>query len=95
MLDVAVIGAGHNGLVAAAYLARAGLEVECFERRDIVGGACVTEELWPGVRASPGAYTLSLLRPEIIHDLDLAAHGLAVRRTSRTCSRPSRTGARS
>ena len=78
MLDVAVIGAGHNGLVAAAYLARAGLEVECFERRDIVGGACVTEELWPGVRASPGAYTLSLLRPEIVRDLDLAAHGLAV-----------------
>jgi phytoene dehydrogenase-like protein len=71
VLDVAVIGAGHNGLVAAAYLARAGLSVECFERRDVVGGACVTEELWPGVRASPGAYTLSLLRPEIIRDLDL------------------------
>ena len=78
MLDVAVIGAGHNGLVAAAYLARAGLDVECFERRDIVGGACVTEELWPGVRASPGAYTLSLLRPEIMRDLDLSAHGLVV-----------------
>ena len=68
MLDAAVIGAGHNGLVAAAYLARAGLAVECFERRDVVGGACVTEELWPGVRASPGAYTLSLLRPEIVRD---------------------------
>ena len=78
MLDAAVIGAGHNGLVAAAYLARAGLAVECFERRDIVGGACVTEELWPGVRASPGAYTLSLLRPQIVRDLDLAAHGLEV-----------------
>ena len=78
MLDVAVIGAGHNGLVAAAYLARAGLAVECFERRDVVGGACVTEELWPGVRASPGAYTLSLLRPEIVRELDLAAHGLEV-----------------
>jgi phytoene dehydrogenase-like protein len=78
VLDVAVIGAGHNGLVAAAYLARAGLAVECFERRDIVGGACVTEELWPGVRASPGAYTLSLLRPEIMGDLDLAGHGLEV-----------------
>jgi phytoene dehydrogenase-like protein len=71
MLDVAVIGAGHNGLVAAAYLARAGLAVECFERRDLAGGACVTEELWPGVRASPGAYTLSLLRPEIVRDLGL------------------------
>src|SRR5688572_8944654 len=78
MLDAIVIGAGHNGLVAAAYLARSGLEVEVFERRDVVGGACVTEELWPGVRASPAAYTLSLLREEIVRDLDLAAHGLHV-----------------
>jgi phytoene dehydrogenase-like protein len=78
VLDVVVVGAGHNGLVAAAYLARAGLAVECFERSDVVGGACVTEELWPGVRASPGAYTLSLLRPEIVRELDLAAHGLDV-----------------
>jgi phytoene dehydrogenase-like protein len=78
VLDAVIIGAGHNGLVAAAYLARAGLAVECLERRDIAGGACVTEELWPGVRASPGAYTLSLLRREIIADLDLHAHGLRV-----------------
>ena len=78
MLDAAIIGAGHNGLVAAAYLARAGLSVEVFERRDLVGGACVTEELWPGVRASPGAYTLSLLRREIVQELCLAEHGLAV-----------------
>jgi phytoene dehydrogenase-like protein len=78
VLDAVVIGAGHNGLVAAAYLARAGLEVEVFESRDVVGGACVTEELWPGVRASPGAYTLSLLRAEIIRELGLAAHGLHV-----------------
>jgi phytoene dehydrogenase-like protein len=78
MPDAVVIGAGHNGLVAAAYLARAGLEVEVFERRDVVGGACVTEELWPGVRASPGAYTLSLLRAEIMRDFDLARHGLHV-----------------
>ncbi len=78
VLDAVVIGAGHNGLVAAAYLARAGLGVEVFERRDVVGGACVTEELWPGVRASPGAYTLSLLRARIVRDLDLAAHGLRV-----------------
>ncbi len=77
-LDVAIIGAGHNGLVAAAYLARAGLSVVVHERRDVAGGACVTEELWPGVRASPGAYTLSLLRAEIMRDLDLAAHGLSV-----------------
>src|SRR4051812_14958137 len=79
MLDAVVIGAGHNGLVAAAYLARAGLSVDVFERREIVGGACVTEELWPGVRASPGAYTLSLLRAQIISDLDLASHGLVVK----------------
>src|SRR5438034_9801678 len=78
MPDAVVVGAGHNGLVAAAYLARAGLEVEVVERRDIVGGACVTEELWPGVRASPGAYTLSLLRAEIMRDLALVDHGLAV-----------------
>ena len=73
-----VVGAGHNGLTAAAYLARAGSSVEVCERRDIAGGACVTEELWPGVRASPGAYTLSLLRPEIIRELELARHGLDV-----------------
>lgn len=77
-IDVAILGAGHNGLVAAAYLARAGLSVVVHERRDVVGGACVTEELWPGVRASPGAYTLSLLRAEIMRDLDLAGHGLRV-----------------
>ncbi|MEA2331645.1 MAG: hypothetical protein QOH58_1783 [Thermoleophilaceae bacterium] len=76
--DVAIIGAGHNGLVAAAYLARAGLSVAVFERRDVVGGACVTEELWPGVRASPAAYTLSLLRPRIVKELELERHGLHV-----------------
>ena len=78
MLDAVVVGAGHNGLTAAAYLARAGLSVRVLERRDIVGGACVTEELWPGVRASPGAYTFSLLRPEIVRELELERHGLRV-----------------
>ena len=78
MPDAVVIGAGHNGLVAAAVLARAGLSVEVFERRDIAGGACVTEELWPGVRASPGAYTLSLLRAEIMRELELERFGLDV-----------------
>lgn len=78
MRDAVIVGAGHNGLVAAAYLARAGLDVEVLERRDIAGGCCVTEELWPGVRASPGAYTLSLLRRRIIDDLALSGHGLQV-----------------
>jgi phytoene dehydrogenase-like protein len=77
-LDAVVVGAGHNGLVAAAYLAHAGLSVEVFERRDVVGGACVTEELWPGVRASPGAYSLALLRGRIVADLALPDHGLHV-----------------
>src|SRR5204863_3366581 len=76
--DAVVVGAGHNGLVCAAYLARAGLDVLVLERRDVVGGACVTEELWPGVRASPGAYTLSLLRRTIIDELELRRHGLRV-----------------
>ena len=78
MSHAVVIGAGHNGLVAAAYLARAGMSVEVLERRDIVGGACVTEELWPGVRASPAAYTFSLMRPEILRELELERHGLHV-----------------
>lgn len=78
MPDAVVVGAGHNGLVAAAYLARAGLSVEVYERCEIPGGACVTEELWPGVRASPASYTLSLLRGQIIRELELARHGLHV-----------------
>jgi len=78
MYDVIVIGAGHNGLVTASYLAMNGLKVAVFERREIVGGACVTEELWPGIRVSTGAYVLSLLRPKIIKDLQLERYGLKV-----------------
>src|SRR5689334_4317592 len=78
MYDAIIIGAGHNGLVTAAYLARAGRRVLVLERRDIVGGACVTEETWPGYRVSTAAYVNSLLRPEIIRDLELARHGFAL-----------------
>src|SRR5262245_24594844 len=71
-----VIGGGHNGLVCAAYLARAGVAVTLLERRPVLGGACVTEELWPGYRVSRAAYVLSLLRPAIAAELELAQHGL-------------------
>src|SRR5437588_330401 len=74
--DAIVIGAGHNGLTAAAYLGGAGLSTLVLERRDIVGGCCVTEEIAPGCRASTTSYIASLLRPEVILDLELASHGL-------------------
>src|SRR5713101_5869298 len=74
--DAIIVGAGHNGLTAAAYLARAGLSTLVLERRTIVGGACVTEEIAPGCRASTTSYIASMLRPEVIRDLDLARHGL-------------------
>src|SRR5918993_2928150 len=73
--DLIVIGGGHNGLVTAAYLARAGVKVLVLERREVLGGACVTEELWPGFKVSTAAYVNSLLRPEIIRDLELKKHG--------------------
>jgi phytoene dehydrogenase-like protein len=76
--DVVVIGAGHNGLVCAAYLAMAGLRVKVVERRAIVGGAAVTEEFFPGFRNSVASYTVSLLNPKVIRDLDLHRHGLRI-----------------
>jgi phytoene dehydrogenase-like protein len=74
--DAIVIGAGHNGLTAAQYLARSGLRTLVLERRDIVGGACVTEEIAPGCRASTTSYIASMLRPEVVRDLALERHGL-------------------
>ena len=74
--DAIVIGAGHNGLTAAAYLARAGLSTLVLERREIVGGCCVTEEIAPGCRVSTTSYIASMLRPEVISELNLASHGL-------------------
>jgi len=76
--DAIIVGGGHNGLVAAAYLTKAGLKVLVLERRRIVGGASVTEEVFPGVRFSRLAYSAGLLRPEIIRDLDLARFGYEV-----------------
>jgi phytoene dehydrogenase-like protein len=76
--DVIIVGGGHNGLVCAAYLAGAGLRVTVLERRAVVGGAAVTEEFHPGFRNSVASYTVSLLNPKVIRDLDLPAHGLRV-----------------
>src|ERR1700744_2779975 len=76
--DVLIIGAGHNGLTCAAYLAMAGLKVKVVERRKVVGGAAVTEEFHPGFRNSVAAYTVSLLNPQIQADLKLAEHGLRI-----------------
>ena len=76
--DAVVIGGGHNGLVNAAYLAKAGLKVLVLERRHLLGGATLTEEIVPGFRFSVFSYVVSLLRPEIIRELELPKHGLEI-----------------
>ena len=76
--DALIIGAGHNGLVCAFYLAKAGLKVRIVEARDVVGGAAVTEEFAPGFRNSVASYTVSLLQPKVIADMKLADHGYRV-----------------
>ena len=76
--DAVVIGGGHNGLAHAAYLARAGMKTLVLERRHLVGGAAVTEEVFPGFTFSVCSYVVSLLRPEIIRELDLPRHGLEI-----------------
>jgi phytoene dehydrogenase-like protein len=76
--DAVVIGGGHNGLTAAAYLGKAGRTVLVLERRHLVGGAAVTEEVFPGFKFSVCSYVVSLLRPEIIRELDLPRHGLEI-----------------
>ncbi len=76
--DCIVIGAGHNGLLTAAYLARAGKRVCVLERRDVIGGCSVTEELWPGYKISTASYVVSLLLPEIIQELKLRENGLQI-----------------
>src|SRR5687767_281209 len=76
--DIIIIGGGHNGLVAAAYLGKAGLKTLVLERRDVVGGAAVTEEIHPGFRCSTLAHTIGPVLAHVVKDLDLQRHGLEV-----------------
>jgi phytoene dehydrogenase-like protein len=92
-VDAVIIGGGHNGLVCAGYLAKAGLKTAVVERRSIVGGACVTEEFFPGFRNSSCAYLVGLLAPEVIRDLDLPRHGLEILERQGGTFSPARDGA--
>ena len=76
--DVVIVGGGHNGLACAAYLAKAGLDVLVLERREVLGGAAVTEEPWPGYRVSSASYVVSLIPPRIVHELELKRLGYEV-----------------
>src|SRR5690242_10439561 len=76
--DAIIVGGGHNGLVCAAYLAKAGRKVLVLERRELVGGCAVTEEIWPGYKVSTGAYLTSLLQERIVRELELERHGYRV-----------------
>src|SRR5947209_13144927 len=76
--DSIIVGGGHNGLVTAAYLARAGRKVLVLERREMVGGCAVTEQIWPGYRVSTGAYLTSLLQERIVRELELERFGYRV-----------------
>src|ERR1041384_3885723 len=76
--DCIVVGGGHNGLVTAAYLARAGRRVLVLERRELLGGCAVTEEIWPGYRVSTGAYLTSLMQERIVRELELERYGYQV-----------------
>lgn len=90
--EAIVVGSGHNGLIAATYLAKAGKRVLVLERRDVIGGATVTEETWPGYRLSTCSYVCNLLLPEVIRDLDLRSHGYDVGPLDPNTSFPSPTG---
>ena len=76
--DAIIVGGGHNGLTCAAYLAKAGRKTLVLERRHVLGGAAVTEELYPGFRYTVCSYVVSLMRPEVIRELELAKHGLHI-----------------
>jgi phytoene dehydrogenase-like protein len=92
MYDCIIIGGGHNGLITAAYLAKAGKSVCVLERRNVLGGCASTEELWPGFKVSPAAYVISLLLPEIERDLKLKDYGFKVLRRDPSSITPTGDG---